>query len=190
MTSVVAICNSALIKLGASTIMALTDGSKNANLCNAQYERLRDELLRAHGWNFAAARARLAQLAATPAFGFAFAYQMPADCLRAISVHYDDRGGNAVRYKIEGGKLLSDASEIHLRYVRAVTDPNDMDVSFREALAWKLAADLAIPITQSASTHELMRARFRDTLARARAVDAIEDFPESLPDSSWLAGRG
>ena len=44
MSSKVGICNSALIKLGASTIMSLADGSKNASLCNEQYDKLRDDL--------------------------------------------------------------------------------------------------------------------------------------------------
>ena len=62
MASVLGICNSGLIKLGASTIMSLTEGTKNANLCNEQFAKLRDEVLRGHNWNFAIARAKLAQL--------------------------------------------------------------------------------------------------------------------------------
>ena len=38
MASVVQICNGALNQLGASTILTLTEDSKNARLCNARYE--------------------------------------------------------------------------------------------------------------------------------------------------------
>ena len=183
MASVVGICNSALIKLGASPILSLTEGSKSANLCNEQYEKVRDDLLRAHPWNFAAARQKLARLAEAPAFGFAFAYQLPADFLRAIEV------ADGIGYKIEGRKILSDAADIYLRYVRQVTDPNEMDALFREALAWRLAVDLAIPITQSNSTLELMRQGYGAAVGKARAVDAIEDWPEEMPDGSWIAER-
>lgn len=189
MASVVGICNSALIKLGATPVMSLNDGSKNANLCNAQFERLRDELLRSHVWNFASARRSLAQLAESPSFGFDYAYQLPSDWLRTVSVHDDDAGRGAVEYKIEGRRLLSNASGIHLRYIREVTDPNDMDAAFRETLAWKIAADLALPITQSTTTREQMTEGLRRALANARSVDAIEDFPEAFPESDWILER-
>lgn len=189
MASVVGICNSALIKLGASTVMSLTDGSKNANLCNAQYARLRDELLRSHNWNFASTRRTLAQLSDIPAFGFDHAYQLPSDWLRTVSVHDNEAGDRAVRYKIEGRRLLCSAPRVYLRYVRQVTDPNEMDVAFRETLAWKIAADLAIPVVQSTTTREQMTDGFDASLARARAVDAIEDFPEPWPGSDWVMER-
>ena len=55
-SSEVAICNSALIKIGAAEITSLSDVNKRAQLCNEQYSKLRDELLRSHPWNFAIAR--------------------------------------------------------------------------------------------------------------------------------------
>ena len=51
MASVVSMCNSALNLLGASTISALTDDSKNARLCNQRYEPIRDRVFRGHAWN-------------------------------------------------------------------------------------------------------------------------------------------
>ena len=42
MASVVDICNGALNQLGASTILTLTEDSKNARLCNARYTQVRD----------------------------------------------------------------------------------------------------------------------------------------------------
>lgn len=189
MASVVGICNSALIKLGASTIMSLTEGSKNANLANEQFDKLRDELLRGHNWNFATARVKLAQLSEAPAFGFDYGYQLPADWLRSVSVHDNDAGLGAVAYKIEGRVLLSGASGIYLRYIRRISDPNDMDAAFRETMAWKLAADLALPITQSSTAMGEMREGYRIALIKARGVDAFEDFPESMPESDWVSGR-
>lgn len=189
MASIVGICNSALIKLGASTIMSLIEGSKNANLCNEQFDKLRDELLRAHNWNFATARAKLAQLTDAPAFGFDHAYQLPSDWLRVVSVHDSNTGRGAVEYKIEGRTLLSSADEIYLRYIKCVTDPNEMDAGFREVLSWKLAADLALPITQSSTALGEMRDGLRVSLIKARGVDAFEDYPESMPESDWVSGR-
>jgi len=48
MASVVDICNGALNQLGATTILSLTEDSKNARLCNARYTQVRDALFRSH----------------------------------------------------------------------------------------------------------------------------------------------
>ena len=44
MASVVNICNSALNLIGASTISALTEDTKNARLCNQRYEPVRNRV--------------------------------------------------------------------------------------------------------------------------------------------------
>jgi hypothetical protein len=189
MASEVGICNSALVKIGASRIIALDEGSKNANLCGELYPKLRDDLLRSHSWNFATVRVKLAQLTTAPAFGFAHEYQLPSDWVRTVSVHDNDAGDGAVEYRIEGRKLRSSADEIYLRYVRIVTDVNEMPADFREVLALMLARDIAVPIAQSNALRENMAETFRDALARAKSADALEDYPEALPLGSWVAVR-
>ena len=42
MASTVDICNGALNQLGATTILSLTEDSKNARLCNSRYTQVRD----------------------------------------------------------------------------------------------------------------------------------------------------
>ena len=189
MASVVGICNSALTKLGATRIIQMTEGSKNANLCNEQYDKVKDDLLRSHVWNFAVRRTKLAQLAETPTFGFDYVYQLPSDFIRLVSVHPDDSGRCGMPYKIEGKKLLTDVSDVYLRYVYEVTDPNEMDALFRETLAWSMALDLAIPITQSSTTREQMKDGLRSQISRAKSVDAIEDYPELEPQPQWVTER-
>ena len=60
MPSVVDICNEAMDLLGAATITALTENSKEARLCNRRFSTVRDATLRSHSWNCAIARADLA----------------------------------------------------------------------------------------------------------------------------------
>ena len=60
MASEVDIANRALQKLGAESIVSLTQDSENARACNLCYEPIRDAELRAHPWNFAIKRASLA----------------------------------------------------------------------------------------------------------------------------------
>ena len=189
MASEVGICNSALSKIGAKNITALSEGSKNANVCNVQYAKLRDRLLRLHTWNFATARIKLARLSSTPAFEFDYEYQLPTGWLRTVSVHDNDQGLGLVSYKIEGLKVLTNTTEAYLRYIRRVEDPNDMSADFREALATMIARDIAIPIAQSNSLEEKMEARFLSAFRQAKSTDAIEDRSEQLPRGSWIEAR-
>ena len=70
MASVVDICNGALNQLGATTILSLTEDSKNARLCNSRYTQVRDSLFRSHPWNCLQKRVELAADTAKPAWGF------------------------------------------------------------------------------------------------------------------------
>ena len=83
MASVVDICNGALNQLGASTILSLTEDSKNARLCNARYTQVRDSVFRSHPWNCLQKRVQLAADTDTPAWGFTKQYtslQIVYDC--------------------------------------------------------------------------------------------------------------
>ena len=86
MASVVDICNGALNQLGASTILSLTEDSKNARLSNARYTQVRDAVFRSHPWNCLQKRVQLATDTDTPAWGFTKQYTLPADCLSLIHI--------------------------------------------------------------------------------------------------------
>lgn len=189
MADVIGICNAALVKVGATPLVALDEDRKEARLCVALYPRLRDELLRAHAWNFATARARLARLADAPVFGFAHRYRLPADWLRTLSLHDGSGADVSSRARLEGDGLLSDAAALYLRYVARIEDPTRMTPDFRAALASLLARELALPLAQSNSLEQRLDARFAADLRRARSTDALENAPEPLPAGSWIAGR-
>lgn len=63
MTSDYEIVNLALVRLGATRITALTDGSRNANEASAIYASIRDDELSKHPWKFASRRSVLEEYA-------------------------------------------------------------------------------------------------------------------------------
>lgn len=189
MASIVGICNRALTAIGADTVTALTDGSNNANACNEVYEDARDELLRAHPWNFAVARAKLGRLADAPTFGFRYAYQLPADWLRSVSAHGSADGAGTARHKHEGSTIQSDAEDIYLRYIRRVTDTNRMDSMFRTALSFRVALDVADRVTHTETKVARVAQQFEKALRAAKSVDSQEDQPDIVPAGSWITAR-
>jgi hypothetical protein len=169
MASVVDICNGALNQLGASTILSLTEDSKNARLCNARYTQVRDSVFRSHPWNCLQKRVQLAADTDTPAWGFTKQYTLPADCLRLLTIlDYDSD------YKVEGRKILTDNSSLKILYIGRIEDPNEYDELLRETLSAAIAADIAYAITSSNPLTANMYNLFRDKLKEARFVDSTE----------------
>jgi len=169
MASTVDICNGALNQLGATTILSLTEDSKNARLCNSRYTQVRDGLFRTHPWNCLQKRIELAADTTAPAWGFSYAYTLPADCLRLLRIlDYDSN------YKVEGRKILSNTSSMKILYIGRITDPNEYDELLRETLSASLAADIAFAVTSNNTTANNMYNLFQDKLRDARFVDSTE----------------
>ncbi len=180
----VGICNSALVKMGASLISSLTETSREAQLCKALYETVRDETLRAHPWNFATQRKVIAPISEAPAFGYDYQYDIPNDCLRVLP--FEDTN---VDYVVEGRKILSNDSSLDLRYIYRNTDESEWDTQFAEAFSWKLARELAMALVQSAPLVEMMDKGFRAAIASARSVDGQEGIIKGLVADTWLNAR-
>lgn len=89
MASAVSICNNALVKVGATRIIALSDDTKQARTLAAIFDVKRDAELAANPWTFAIKRALLPASATPPAFGWSFAYPLPSDYLALVEVGQD-----------------------------------------------------------------------------------------------------
>ncbi len=188
------VINAALRLVAAQRITGRAQGNKNSNVADDLYPIVRDTLLRAHSWNFATLRAKLAQDGAAPAFEFDHAYAVPSDWIRTISVHDNDAGTGTVRYKEEnqGGKryLLASVEDLYLRYVSKVTDVNLFAADFVAALVTALARDLSLPIANSNTMHARFEQRARRDLTRAKSSDSLGQSPEPLPRGPWANSRG
>lgn len=177
MASVVDICNGSLNQLGASTILSLTEDSKNARLCNARYTQVRDSLFRSHPWNCLMKRTELAKDTEKPSWGFTAQFTLPADCLRVITIlNYD------YNYKVEGRKIVANHDTLKMQYVARITDPNQYDELLRETISAALAADIAYAVTSSNPVASNMYNLFQDKLKEARFVDATEGY-NTNPDN-------
>ena len=177
MASTVDICNGALNQLGATTILSLTEDSKNARLCNSRYTQVRDAVFRSHPWNCLQQRLELAQSTTTPAWGYSFKYDLPGDCLRLLRIlDYDSD------HKVEGRSILSNNSSMKILYISRVTDPNQYDENLRETLSAALAADIAYAITSNNTTQQNMLALYQEKLRDARFVDSTEGYNTTQED--------
>lgn len=172
-TSDVDICNSALNMIGASTILSLTEDSKVGRICNQRYPHVRDAVFRAHPWNCLIKRTQLPADTTAPDWEFAYAYSLPADCLRVLRLEYLD-----TVYKVEGKKIVTDeGAPLKIQYVAQETDPMQYDELLVEAIASRLASDIAYPVIGSNTLSAQMMDIYMLKLSEARFVDATEGMP-------------
>lgn len=185
--SEVAICNLALQEIGRGMMLtALDENTTAARACKLRYPYARDATLRGYDWNFASGRIELAKNATSPSFEFANAYDLPADCLRVRSIF----NGEADDWKVEGRQILTDLGDpIQIKYTKRVTDPAQFDPLFVAALASRVAADIAISLSESTAKAQGLWQLYMGKLQEAWKNDAQEGQPDSLPQGSWVGSR-
>ena len=191
MASVVDICNSALNLLGASTISALTEDTKNARLCNQRYEPVRNRVFRSHNWNCLIKRVQLAQNSTAPVIEYSYAYALPSDCLRVLKIHNatTDSVASNLDYKIEGKNIVTDETTVYVVYIALDTDPNNYDAYLREAISHQLAADICYAITNNATLANNYMARADERLREARFIDATENSLDTVEANEFTDAR-
>ena len=186
----VELANVALGMIGEDPINSFQDDLDTARAVSLRFPTVRDAVLRDHFWNFAKARRQLASLSQAPDFGYDHQFQLPADFIRMIRVQpSDDHYSHEPRYVIEGTKLLADSNPIRIVYVRRESDTTKWDSLATEALAARLASELAISVTQSSQLQEQLFNVAMEKLAQARSIDAMDEPADIIDASSWVDSR-
>lgn len=197
-TSDIAIANRALTKLGVARIISFGDNNEQARALQSMYAMVRDSELRAYTWNFSIKRASLAALVDAPAFDWARQFQLPTDCLRLLwaGEFYpgpdlsDFNNGKFKEYEVEGRVIMSNLpAPLKIRYVAQITDPTFFDPLFGEALACKLAVELAESMTTSSTNRQLAWEEYKQAMLKALRADAIEAPSDPIADDTWMLSR-
>jgi len=201
-TSETDLFNDALGMIGQTPIRMAGDGSVASNRCATFYTPLRKGLLRSHRWNFAERRVELAQLSTAPVFGYTYAYQLPAQCLRVWEYNgagvqttgYIDYYGLGNRYqpmfKIEGRSLVSYDAQAFIVYSEDVNNPSLWDALFYQVVVTWLASKLAASIPKNDTKADmLMKQAVTVLLPMALAADGQEGSTEPFQADTLTWGR-
>lgn len=180
------IINKALLKCGLPLAAAMNDCDWNASMV---YESASHEVFRAYTWGFASRHVTLGQIS-VPAFGFAHAYQLPADCARVIDVHcMNDLRSPQARYVVQGRTLLANVAPCHLRYVSNAVPVSQWPADFADAVAWRIALEIAPLSAQTMSMTPQLLQGYNLALANAQAMDARECMERVPLDLNILLSR-
>lgn len=189
-TSEVAICNIALGWLGGDLIISLDDDTVEAKLCKANYAPLRDAVLEEREWTFAVDRIEPAQLSTGPLYGFDVAFQIPSNVLRVLQVSRageDVEGGGVastntmqgreqrIEWLREGETIVANrVDRVYARVLKRITDTTKFSPAFDQALAARLAMDLAIPLTNNQKLQDQMAGMYGEKMRLAAATDGMQ----------------
>lgn len=203
----VQVFNRALARVGHTRQLGnFQEQSAEAGLANLYFAECRDEVLSVTPWPFATRRVRLAlavdaQVPPQPLerTDWACVYRMPTDCLRArYLVQPGVRNPPAeVRppFQLEADEagerqlLLTDLEEAELVYTVRHTYVVGWPPLFVSALAWRLAAELALGLRKDARVAAALMAQYERELAEAAAHAANEGQKDADPRPSSIRAR-
>lgn len=213
------IVNIALDHLGQTNITALSDENKVARIANRRINFIRKSVMREHPWNFAINRATLEYSDANQAgYEYQYSYNVASDCLRILEFYpkkeygYDfklEKSGEAVSAGVtieplpfgdyEFGNtgtevymclITNAASPARIKYIGNVQNPNEFDPLFVEALAARIAAELALPLTNDKDIMAAMWQIYQGKITEAELQNAIEGNDPDEDDPGSTAGEG
>lgn len=198
MSSDVEICNMALSRVAyTQPIVSFTEKSKAAELCRVFYAPLRELVLQAFPWPFAESIVALADLG-SPAPGWAFRYRYPADCLKVREIVVPGQrttttSDQRIPYKIgydSGGRVVhTDQPDAACRFTFKVEDSTFFDPNFAEVLAWRLAMDLALPLTSKPDLQQFATQQHQRALTKAEGAAFQESQDDPDPESEFIRER-
>lgn len=197
MAAQVDIYNLALGRVGITTTVAdIDEPSVEARACNRYYAVCRDTCLEDFSWSFARRFAVPVALSATLGV-WAYAWAKPGDALVIRRAYQDDSlttelDWQEVSYIGEDDAshlaLVTDHEPAWIEYTGKVTDPSRFSASFVDAVAWRLAADVAMTQARARDLRSDAMQAYQDAIARAAGRNQKMQ-RKTLPDNEFLRAR-
>lgn len=162
------------------------------------YDTVRQELLKISMPNFAMARRTVGMLTTPPAFGWAYAYEYPVDCLKLMGIGSVMFKRND--YAVEGNQILTNyapnatldssaTAGLNIRFIQDIDDVNAMTPEFKMLFSLYLAEAVCLPITQSTDKQGKLTSLLPAKLASASAINAQENRPIRISRSRYKEAR-
>lgn len=182
------ICSNALVLLGDDPISSFdANQGKRATVAANLYANTRNATLRMHPWNCSRKRVSLPPTAVKPAYGWSYAFTLPADFMRVVLI--GERPEEKVVYEIENGEILADVAECKLKYIYRNEVVSTWDALLTQAMIAHMAWAMAYPLVKSQALRDGMLAYMEKTLQMARTVNGQEKQSESMGDERLYDSR-
>lgn len=221
MPSAIQIYNHALSRIGVSDFIGdPAEQSKAGDFYRLWYAACAEMVLRDFPWNFASSVVALALVDGDPPPGWAYKYAYPLDChaarqladssgVRNLSANvlrdWDCYGFTLARPAVpfqvmsEAANatarrriIVTDLPLAYLFYTAKITDPNQFDPGFSDALSWRIAQEIAAPFLGAPTGPQVAanaKQQYLAALVRAKAQTLNESADDPRPDSVAIQAR-
>lgn len=183
----VGICNVALARLGQTPIVTIGEGTVAANYCSALWDSCYKTTLRKHPWNFAVKVALLVEV--TPAetnLEWDYVFTAPTDLLRALCIL---PASDKVEFEVKYNRIFSNQETCNLKYIYLNSTYTEWDDMFADAVAFRLASELAVPITGDMNKQQAFYKAWLMAISDARTYDAREGYHEDTRHRDFIDAR-
>lgn len=183
MPSQVTIINLALTRLGQATISSVDEASTEASTAITIYDTVLRAVLQDHAWAFNTRRVLLAlRDINTFGTGFSLAYAIPSDCLQVYEIwnggaSADIGAAQRVPFIEENNILYTNKPHALLVYGAYEPVANAYSPLFVDAFAFRLAAELSIPLSQRTSMFDTMMSSYQEVVQNAKFKNATSAVP-------------
>lgn len=151
-----------------------------------------DETLQAAPWNCARKRKRLAALSETPAWGFAYYYQLPADYVNLQEIEGLCEGEQwTVEDTDAGAKAIAIDKEapLDIAYTYLLRDISRASPMFRGAFIALLGAAICPPLAKNDQTEAKCWNSYNRKILEAQGADGREGARKPMPESRIVSIR-
>lgn len=191
----------AILHCKQTPVTSLSENNEARRLCDVHYVPMLQSLMEAGFWTHAMRTAEITvNGGVTPAIGYAYAHDLPADFVRKYVVsasetmeppldyHTDGRA-----YLIEGGYLWSDVTPLYLRYTSNDAayglDLTKWPERLTEAACTELAYRIVPKLTGSSDLqHNLMSLKSM-ALGKANTFEALQQPTQTSRPGRWMTDR-
>lgn len=197
------ICNMALSSIGQGRIDSIDEDSEAARQCKIYYELMRKSLLSTFRWGFAERFEKLA-LVNTTIPKWAYAYAIPKKCLIIRQLYNKDGDDLSIDESTKDLEyhefqialvdestrvIMTDIPDAYMDYTADITNAELFNPSFAEALAHKLASQLAVPLSGSQSMAQSQYQLYQVAIQQAMYNSAIQNHHQPKYPTAYFDAR-
>ncbi|MEO1159241.1 MAG: hypothetical protein AAFW74_02150 [Pseudomonadota bacterium] len=191
----------AILHCKQTPVTSLGENNEARRLCDLHYAPMLQSLMEAGFWTHAMRTARITENdSITPAFGYAYVHDIPADFVRKYSVSASetldpplDYHSDGSAYLIEGGYLWSDVTPHYLRYTSNDAayglDLGRWPERLTEAACTELACRIAPKLTGSSELQGNLMSLKALALGKANTFEALQQPAQAGRPGRWVSDR-
>ena len=201
----VSVINHALRRVGEDPINSIDEQSLPAQIMKDVYDDCLDAQLREWPYPFSVTTQELSTVSAETPPDYTYVFQLPADYLRMVSIMptsntstlywrwdplYPEKNYTyAQMWKIREGKIYINVDELTIEYVKLEVDPVKWDSLFRDMFIWRLADEVAMPLTQRVDVADRCAQRYMMALQKARGIAGTETRETTDVSRNYIKAR-